>query len=130
MCIRDRGKSLDYSLVIFPFYIPWTITNFHTYMLNYLVQAVLVSSALIGIYSYTLLIVFVTVNFQMEFDKIGEAVATLETRVLNGVIQNDGTLREEGTRTYFAGRGYSREYEMHFNSNLRDCILHFRLIRE
>lgn len=124
------GNSLDYSLVIYPFYIPWPITNFRAYMLNYLVQAALVAPALIGIYAFAVLSVFVAVNFQIEFDKIGEAVATLETRVLDGVIRNGGTSREAGTRRYFAGRRYSREYEMHFNSNLRDCILHFRLIRE
>lgn len=124
------GKPLDYSLVIYPFFIPWKITNFSHYMFSYLIQAILMTPALAQIYSYTIIIVFVTINFRYEFEKICEAIKMLETRVLNNIIEYQGTLKDERNRKYFAGHGFSRDYEKYFFLNLRDCIEHFRVLRK
>lgn len=124
------GKPLDFTRVIYPFFIFWKIENLFDYMLNYFIQAVLILPVLIQIYSYTILIVFVTLNFRYEFEKICEAIKTLETRVLNNIIQYGGTLKNEGNRKNFAGYGFSQDYEKYFYLNLRDCIEHHGVLHE
>lgn len=124
------GGSLDYSVVMYPMYVPWKVESFPVYMITYVIQAILVSPALMAIYSTTVCIVFSMILFKFEFDKICEAIDTLQSRTYMTFQEMNITFtnNERGILSNNVDFRLMKRYEVTYHGYLRECIIHYQQI--
>lgn len=121
------GKPLNYSIIIYPIYIPWQVKTISDYIITYFIEAILVSPALIGIYTNIIVIVFSVIGFKYELDKICEFLRTVESRALTAT-SSHGFIRrnnKESEEFYYKN---SITYKDVYSRNLRQCIQHYQII--
>lgn len=102
------GQRLMYSRIMYPIFVPWRVDNLAKYAVTYLLEALLVYPALAGIYVYSVFAVFSTTTFKNEMDKVQKAITTLESR---------------------CSQHYEYPYDRMYFINLRECIIHYQIIR-